>query len=42
MISRRTFLASSAAAAASLYGAPQKKPNIVFIFCDDLGYGDLG
>jgi arylsulfatase len=42
MISRRNFLASTTAAAASLYSAPQKKPNIVFILCDDLGYGDLG
>ena len=41
MISRRTFLATTAAAT-SLPAIPQtKKPNIVFILCDDLGYGDL-
>jgi arylsulfatase A len=44
MISRRTFLNTSAAALSSslLTAAPTKKPNIVFIFCDDLGYGDIG
>jgi arylsulfatase len=44
MITRRSFLASTAvgAAAKHLSSAPQKKPNIVFILCDDLGYGDLG
>jgi arylsulfatase A len=43
MISRRTFLAASTAAlGSSLLAADSKTPNIVFIFCDDLGYGDLG
>ncbi len=38
-ISRRSFLASAAGA---LSAAPARTPNIVVIFCDDLGYGDLG
>jgi arylsulfatase A len=44
MITRRSFLASAAVAATSqLSGAPKtKKPNVIFILCDDLGYGDLG
>jgi arylsulfatase len=41
MISRRTFLAATAAAASLPALPPDKKPNIVFILCDDLGYGDL-
>jgi arylsulfatase A len=43
MASRRSFLAAAVAAVtATLRAAPVKKPNIVFILFDDLGYGDLG
>jgi hypothetical protein len=43
MLNRRSFLASAGMALAS--GLPKgalRKPNIVFILCDDLGFGDLG
>jgi arylsulfatase len=39
MQSRREFLAASLAASAQAQSTP---PNVVLIYCDDLGYGDLG
>lgn len=42
-LGRREFLHTLAAAgAAPLARAATRPPNIVFIYCDDLGYGDFG
>ena len=45
MITRRAFthtLQGAALAAPSLLAAPARQPNIIMIYADDLGYGDLG
>src|ERR1041384_7156051 len=41
-MTRRRFLASAAAGAALPLSGAAAPPNIVFILCDDLGFGDLG
>ncbi len=44
LLDRRAFLTGAAAALVSLraQAAATRPPNVVFIYCDDLGYGDLG
>ena len=40
-MNRREFLSATAASVVPMF-AQAKKPNIILIFADDLGYGDLG
>ncbi len=37
-----TVLMVCVGSAACAFGAGDRKPNVVYIFCDDLGYGELG
>jgi arylsulfatase A-like enzyme len=41
-MTRRAFLTATALATAPLLSATPRKPNVIVIFADDLGYGDLG
>src|SRR5437867_7375848 len=41
-MNRREFLGATIGGGALLAQVPPKRPNILFILADDLGYGDLG
>ena len=38
----KNILLCSSAALAALTAGAQSRPNILYIMCDDMGYGDLG
>ena len=42
MLNRRSFLTTAAALSAAPLHAASDKPNVILIYADDLGYGDLG
>ncbi len=42
LLARRAFLSAAGAALCGPAAAATRPPNVVIIFCDDLGYGDLG
>jgi len=42
MFTRRSFLAASSITPLAAAAVPPAPTNVVIIFCDDLGYGDLG
>ena len=39
---QKLLLQSLALCSIGAYGTNHKKPNIIYIMCDDMGYGDIG
>jgi len=42
LVSRRSFLAAGAGSAVAIAQAPAAKPNLLFVFADDMGWSDVG